>query len=140
MRTITPVEKPANPFTLFQAVITSSGEHAFWSNYLLSICHLKDVEGTEPAIKHYPEAEYELLVMALDPESKPDDANTWKYLTPPNVVVQFHGCDEEGAKKVGEKIVEQIKDGALFMEPSGISGAREQWKGYVQHEVEQLSK
>lgn len=61
--------------TLAQWFMTLPGQHPFWSKYVLSVIHLRDEESTAPAKKDYPEATYEICLIALDPERKPVPEN-----------------------------------------------------------------
>jgi len=103
--------------------------HPFWDKYLLSVIHLRDIEGEEPARKDYPEAEYELMVHALNPEKNPThkDRETWQLLRPVNIQEQFHGVDDDQAAYIGELAAKTCIDAYLFIEPEGIRGAREFW-------------
>lgn len=45
--------------------------HPFWFHYVLGIIHLRPIAGAKDAKKDYPEAEYELMLYALDPKRPP---------------------------------------------------------------------
>jgi hypothetical protein len=65
------------------------GAHPFWQSYLLSIVHLRPLPGGDrPAKLVYPEAAYEMVVVALDPALHPEVNNpkTWSMLSPVNIV------------------------------------------------------
>lgn len=116
--------------------------HPFWTKYLLGVCHLRDIPGAPPAKKQYPEAEYELMVLALNPESKPspDDLSTLKPLLPPNVVVQFHGVTDEQAKEIARLAARACVDGVLWVEPSDLTGMREKWSRTIRETAEHYTK
>lgn len=89
--------------------------HPWWSWYVVSVVHLRDIEGSRPATKLYPEAEYEFQIIALHPDDPVPDPgeitsgkNNYSFLTPLNVVHQFHGLNDAQAKELCEKAVEAI--------------------------------
>lgn len=105
------------------------GQHPLWNHYMLSVVHLRPIDGGRPVYRRYPEAEYELNMFALDPKAgpKPDDMATLYPLEPVNYVEQFHNITDEQAVRVGARLVEMLVHGLLFAEPSGIVGARALW-------------
>jgi hypothetical protein len=119
--------------TLAVWFIHAPGLSIAWSEFVLSLVHLRPIEGVRPAFLSYPEAEYELMVMALDPQPKPvpGDVSTWHFLRPVNVVVQFHGCSDAEAKEIACGCANAALTGYLALEPDGIAGAREQWHASI---------
>lgn len=99
--------------------------HPLWSWWMLSIVSLRDIPGVPPATKHYPEAQYEFLIISIDPNvGVPDleaieSGDDWavekdgqrKFLSPVDVVVQFDGVDDAGALRVGETAIRAIVAG-----------------------------
>lgn len=73
-----------------------------WDDYLLCLITLADVAGYPPANKRYPEAEYEVLVTALDPSVNPNpkDWTTWHRMEPVNYVTHFDGISDTAAIQV----------------------------------------
>jgi hypothetical protein len=80
--------------------------HPAWSQFLISVIHLRDVPGSPDAKLHFPGATHELLVCALNPGDPPKvhDATTLEtgglkavggWLDPVDVVHQFTATDEE---------------------------------------------
>ena len=109
------------------------GAHPIWAHYLLSVASLRDEPGYEPAQRHYPGAEYELVICALDEAGRPQPGrpDTWQPLTPPNVVIQWDGTGDAGAELVARHVIPVVVDGALWVETQGIRGAREHWERFV---------
>lgn len=105
------------------------GSHPLWSNYEVGVISLRDIPGVPPANKKYPEAEYELIMIALNPDYQPSptDIESLVPLRPENYVSQFHGLTEDEAAKVGLWMVLDLVKGQLIAEPSGVIGARELW-------------
>ena len=110
------LEMPDWQATLGQWLLTVPGAHPVWHSYALGVIHLRDIPGVRPAHKQYPEAEHELLLLALDPEKPlpdPDDVANFKpaYLTPLNLVEQFHGVTDEQAVEIAEWLGRSFIDG-----------------------------
>lgn len=80
---------------------------------------LRDVEGWAPAKRAYPEAEYEIMVYALNPERAAPDPRTWplpggmSFLEPVDVVVQFHGVTDTQAGEVVDLCARACATGVL---------------------------
>lgn len=103
-----------------------------WRHYMISVVHLRDLPGVRPAHRRYPAAEYEFLVGALDPAQPLDfeaaEPGAFHYLTPLNVVEQFHDMSDEAAAALVKSVVEKAVRGEVILEPQGIVGAREHWR------------
>ena len=113
------------------------GQHPFWSDYMFGVVHLRPIAGTRPPSKHAPDAEHEMIVVALDPNAKPNasNLNTLVPLTPVNYVVQFAGMTDEQAIETAALLVNAFIEGGFLVEPQGIVGARDHFFGKVQHYV-----
>jgi hypothetical protein len=103
-----------------------------WRHYLISVVHLRDIPGVRPALRKYPSAEYEFIVGALDPAQPPnfeaEDPLPFNFLSPLNVVEQFHDMDDAAAAALVRAVVEHAIRGEVILEPDGIVGAREHWR------------
>lgn len=122
-----------NPSTgVLRAYLIDSPEtgHLFWQHYYVGVIHLREDTDLNTPVKHYPEAEYEIAVYALDKGKKPvfDNPDTWSLLSPSNVMYQFHGVTDEQAADILEDIVDFVLQGNLLLEPTGVQGARDRWK------------
>lgn len=108
-------ERPDETASLVIWLFHCPGVHAVWSYWMAQLIHLRPIEGVKPADKRYPEAEYELLVLALHPDSKPDpdDARTFAWLTPPDSCVQFHGVTDDVAVEIVGLMARGVSDGFL---------------------------
>ena len=104
--------------TLGAWFIDSPASSPFWSCYLLALVHLRPIEGARPPQLQYPGAEYELLLVALNPDAKPvaDDVETWAYMSPPNVCVQFDSVTDAQAIELLGVIAQACLDGFLPLE------------------------
>jgi hypothetical protein len=98
--------------------------HPFWSWWYIGLVHLRDVPGAPPANKQYPEAQYELMFLSLNPDGRNGgkvdvdkieagdiEGGLPGFLTPPDLVYQFHGVTDEQAIKIVERAVEHIAAG-----------------------------
>lgn len=123
-------------------LINVPGAHAFWAYWTITVISLKDLPGVPPAKKQYPEAEYEFIIMAIDPERCPNPdpdriiVDGYPWLTPLDVVEQFHGISEVDCRRLAEGAVQAILSGRI----SPDQDFRSAWKGLiagtVQHFIE----
>jgi hypothetical protein len=94
-----------------------------WDWYMLAVISLADIPGqSKPATKRYPEAEYELLMLAVHPSHvRPvktiESGQTVAFLHPPNLMEQFHGCTDEQAAELGAWAVRAMLEDRLPIEP-----------------------
>lgn len=130
-----PIEKLADgdrgaKTTVESWVLELPGQSAAWDKYQLSVVTLRDVPDVEPALKHYPGAEYEISLCALDPELGPthEDVNTLRLLSPWNYITQFHGVLDAEARDACVFMANALARGVLFAEPQGVNGARDLWR------------
>lgn len=127
----TPITEPprtaAQAAMLAQWLLYLPGQHPFWNHYTLGCCHLRPIEGVPEANKAYPEAEYEILMAALDPSYQPDaaDMETLVALRPINYSHHCHGFTDDQVREIGLGLVKLFVAGGLLAEPQGIYGARE---------------
>ena len=92
-------------------LVNRKGAHPLWSWWCVSVVHLRDISGMPPAKKHYPEAEFELMVVAVDPDHSPDPDKAhegYPLLSPVDVVHQFHGLSDTDAIRLCAEAVEAI--------------------------------
>ncbi len=119
--------KKAQNATISAWLLHLPGQHPLWCDYELAVVHLRPLPGTPPAAKRYPEAEYEIDMMALDPQGKPNANNLESLLPlmPLNYSVQFDGITDVQAAAICERLAARFVDGKLLAEPEGIQGARQ---------------
>lgn len=124
------------PAALGAWIVHCPGLHVAWSYWMVALVHLRDVEGTKPAVRSYPDAELELLSIALNPDKPVDvDGGRIYYLTPPDVAEQFHGVSDAQAIEMLERFVDLIVAGQLAPD----SDFRATWKRYVWGTVEHIT-
>jgi hypothetical protein len=111
------------PLGLFSPIITG---------WFAGLCHLRDIPGVQPAYRKFPEAEYELLVHAIDPKYDmgelvdlhdrriidPDTAGpTGFLLRPADIQYQWTGTTDAQAAEIGAAFVRAILDGEQIDRP-----------------------
>jgi hypothetical protein len=109
-----------NPAALDAWIITADRWHPLWSQYLLAVVSLADIEGMPPANKRGTDVTHELLVIALNPDHGPYDAptattETLQHLTPVNIAEQFTATDDQ-ARRIAFLCVRAVVDGQLTPE------------------------
>jgi len=109
--------------------LTCPGQSPAWNDYLLSIIHLRPIEGVKPAVITVPHATHEVLLFALNPGAYPTvtDPSTWARLTPHNVCEQIQLPDDEAATRLLRKCANGVLHGVLPAEPP-LAGAVEPWR------------
>lgn len=121
--------------TLAGWLINVPKAHPFWSWWAINMIHLRDIEGVPPAKKHYPEAQYEFLIYAINPELCPEpdpDKPPYPHLVPVDVCEQFHGVLDVDAVRICELAVLSIVDGRL----SPDQDFRSAWHNTIQTTAE----
>jgi len=113
-----PTIKPDHKATLIMYLVNGIGYHPIWNHWAISLISLEEIPGVLPAMKKYPEAAYELIVVALDPNKPlPDPDQLYEkpphMLTPFDVICQFHGVDDDEAKEIITILVKEILAGEL---------------------------
>lgn len=122
--------------TISAWLVNASWAPPFWSWWQVCVIHLRDIPGVRPAHKAYPEAEYALMIMALDPEKgTPDPEGQLHFLHPADVVEQFHGLDDAGAKRLCEMAASAIINGHI----SPDQDYRSSWKVMIRNAVEHIA-
>ena len=100
-----------------------------WDCYVLSVVHLRPVDGQPPAIINLPGATHEVLLIALDPATEPEPTKigTWRFLRPINVAEQVILPDDEAAVQIACSAARAVVEGVLPAEPL-LAGAMEPWR------------
>jgi hypothetical protein len=121
--------------------------NAFWSWWYVACVHLRPVEGAPEPRRVYPEAEFEIAINSLDPEGeagRPEEPDIDLveagdllrgmpgFLSPPDLVKQFHGVTDEQAGRILDRMVEHIVAGNASPD-SDFAGW---WAGAIDKTVE----
>lgn len=114
--------------------------HLLWQWWLVSVVHLRDIPGVPSANKRYPEAEYEFLIYAINPEfcpdPVPDDPAGYPHLIPFDVIEQFHGITDQDVTRLCEGAVYAILAGQV----SPDQDYRSIWKALIAETVRHFAE
>ena len=120
-------------------LIYAPAAHPLWAWHLILCVSLADTPGVPPANRRYPEAEYELLVLALDPTEPVPDPQHWpfprrvKALHPPDALVQFHGTGNDGASELVTLAARAVAEGTLVPDSDHAEAWRRSIKLTAEH-------
>lgn len=105
------------------------GQSPAWDNYLLTVIHLRPIEGVKDATIVIPGATHQVLMAALDPSKQPEplDVMSWQHLSPLNADEQLELPDDRSAQELAAHVALGVVDGVLPAEPA-LSGAVEPWR------------
>lgn len=111
-------DKPDADGCLAYWLVLAPKSHIYWPYKLISALHLRDIPGAKPAFKVYPEAQYELNILSINPElcpnPDPDDLlKGYPTLRPADVVVQFHDVKDEQVVMMVDWAINAIVQGQL---------------------------
>ena len=126
--------------TLRSYQVNGIGFHPMWEWWLVVVVHLRAIDGVPPAVKSYPEAEYEFQIVSLDPAApvpSPDElaaGHRYRFLTPPDCVHQFHGVNDAQAADLVDLAVNAIVTRGV----SPDSENRGFWKLIIANTVEHM--
>jgi hypothetical protein len=104
--------------------------HQFWEWWIVSVVHLRAGDHLPPATLDYDGAEYEFTIFTVDPDESPDPdpeityIEGVRFLSPPDVVEQFHGVADGDAARIAHVAVQAIVAGDI----SPDSDHRPRWK------------
>lgn len=117
-----------------------------WRWFCLFVVDLTTPTPTLGAAKlHYPEAQYEFDIWALDPSKEPDiaaadqgiyDPAPWRYMEPYDVVEQFDGLDRAQAHAVSQQAVTAIVNGHASPTGAGNWGMAEDWRPWWRQAIQ----
>ncbi len=122
-------DRPEQAATLATWFLHCPGQSPAWDSYMLSVIHLRTIEGVREPVIRFPGATHEVLLAALDPGSAPsvDNPDSWQLLMPINVEEQVELPDDEAAVRLAELAARAVVTGALWAEPP-LSGQVEPWR------------
>jgi len=116
-----PGKTPDQAACLYGALIHAPKAHPLWTYWLISAQHLRDVPGqARPAVKRFPGAEHEILIMSLNPEHGDPDVDRYEregqsfhFLTPPDFAEQFVGSTDAQIVQMCKWAVRLIVEGQM---------------------------
>lgn len=127
------------PACLASWMIHAPGQSPAWSHYLLTIIHLRELDGV-PANIVVPGSSHEMMLVALDSEKSPkaDDWDSIRMLSPINAEAQFFVGSDDDAVTLGEKCVLAICDGVMPAEPAFPGLGQQAWQKVVTDTAEHM--
>jgi len=104
--------------TLRAVFIHCPKAHPAWHTYLVSIVHLRPVEGLPPPNLAHPDASHEIMIQAMDPRAdlgtdSPALVPPRSVLQPPNLVHQLRAQSDAQARTLFDAFVLAIAQGEL---------------------------
>lgn len=130
--------------------------HPLWSWWMVAVVHLRPIPGAPPPNLQYPEAEYEFMILSMDPGGEHREGEAKErptepdvdgfeatgdgvrylpgFLQPPDAVVQFHGVDDDEAREVCQLAVNAIVSG----QASPDSDWRSWWEKAIPNTVKHI--
>lgn len=132
LATLEPDDPPDWQRTVAGWFLQCPGQSPAWQHYGLAIMHLRPIEGVKPAIIIRLGATHEVMLVAYDPEQRPnpEDPRTWSPLRPFNFVGQLTLPSDGEAKKIIGILAKAVADGFLWAEPP-LSGQSEPWESQL---------
>ena len=139
---------PTYAATVDHWLLDAPGQTPAWSQYILAVIRLGDIEGMAGAHKTFPEATHEVVEYALNPTEGPFDADMvtelarngrgLPYLVPINVSVQFEATDEQ-ARDLGKMAAWGVAEGMLAAEPPfSTSTNNERWRRVLMQTLDHI--
>lgn len=122
------------PACLGAVLIHRPDAHPAWSDYVVSIVHLRPIAGLPADYLAYPDSTHEILVLALDPDhvADPADRKTIRPLNPANLVHQLRSFSDRAACAVFADFCELLNNGSLSPDTDHIQAMRERLELLVQ--------
>ena len=108
-------------------ILVCPGQSPAWDHYMLSLIHLRSIEGVRPAIIREPLATHEVIVLALEGKPVITKPRTWRTLSPANVMEQIELPSDDLAVVLCAEAAQAVVNGILPAEPM-LSGQREPWR------------
>ncbi len=127
-----------HPTTLRMCLLRRPDAHPAWHDYVVCLVHLRSAEGFPPAHKHRADCSHELMLWACDPdaEASPKDVNSYRILTPSNLIYQPAALTDSQALRVFSRFVAALSRGDL----SPDTDARSMQKVLLHRLCEQVRK
>lgn len=131
---------PAQEATLAAWLIHAPGQSPAWSDYQVSVIHLRDIPGVPNARIGRAGATHEMVICALDPTYRPNarDHESRVPLLPMNAEIQFTGTDEQ-AISLAELAARAICNGALPAEAPTRGQGQQIWRAAIDTSLEHMN-
>lgn len=126
---------PTNPSQVATFIVNAPGQAPSWSWWVMAAVHLRHTPGLPAPIKQFPSAGHEVLFIALDGTPNPDDPQTFRFLEPFDLVVQYGKLSDEQVFTLVEQSVTAILNGIMPV-PNGDDP--ETWGGTLDRTVKAM--
>lgn len=108
--------RPDNDATVDAFIVRVPGAHIAWDHWMVSLIHLRPIDGVKPAEIRVGDATHEFMILALNPEEPlpgldVDENFHPAWLSPIDVAEQFTAANDAVAAEIGELAVRTIVDG-----------------------------
>lgn len=129
-------EYPAWSGTVAAWVVQQPGIHACWEYWFLSVVHLRPIEGFDkPTHFQFDGATHEFQIQSMNPEHcppNPDKPEEFRFLSPPDLIHQCGGIDDDEANEMARIMVSLCMRGQTSLD----SDNREFWKRAITNGAE----
>lgn len=124
-------------------LLTVPGAHPFWTQFVLSAVHLREIPGVRSPTIHLEGATHELVLAALSPRMGVVDRVSIRTLRPPpllplNLVRQVTGATDDHVRRLAGQLAGAVVHGLLHPEPGDIAGAVDQWHRTIDATLEHI--
>lgn len=104
-----------HPTCLRIVILRFPEAHPMWHDYMLSLVHLRPVEGMPAPSLQNQNSSHELICYALNPDAnnQPTNFDSFKVLTPMNLVFQFEGLTDDQAKEAFALYLTALSTGTM---------------------------
>lgn len=129
--------RPSFDATVGGFIVRAPGVHVFWDHYLVSVIHLRPIDGEKSPVIRRPGATHELIIAALNPE-RPLPPLDWtddysvSFLTPIDVEAQFVAANDAVADRILELSVRTIVD--------GLASPDQDWRAWWERSLEHTAR
>ena len=111
-----PYDRDKAPGTVGFWLIHAPWMHLAWSWHVVSIVHLRPMNGTEANFQ-FEDATHEFMVVAIDPNHEPTlKYESFKYLRPISICQQFVAKSDDEARQVIELQMINVAAGSLSLD------------------------
>ena len=130
--TMEPADSPDLGGTVACWFLDCPNQSPAWRHYLLSVIHLRHIDGVRPAVITRAGATHEIILTALDPaeDPVPDNLDSWRHLRPLNFVGQLTLPSDDEARIAADVLAKAVIHGLLWAEPP-LSGQVEPWQSQL---------
>ncbi len=125
--------------TVASWVISSTCFHPFWDAWNIYAVSLKDIPGVRPAKKHFPEAEWEIGIVSVEPGTTIDLGNpkgSVRLLAPVDLVHQVLGISADEVREIVTDMITMIVEKGI----SPDSDNRQEWKVFIDLRVRESQR